>query len=121
MVRTTNRERRHARAGPRTAHPSRGTSQVGMGLYNARLVLSLIRSHGSLSKAAIARLTGLSAQAISAIIGQLEQDGMLLRLAPIRGKVGQPSTPLSLDPEGAFSLGLNFGGRRWRRWWLGFL
>jgi predicted NBD/HSP70 family sugar kinase len=83
-----------------------------MGRYNARLVLSLIRSHGSLSKAAIARLTGLSAQAISAIIGQLERDGMLLRLAPIRGKVGQPSTPLSLDPEGAFSLGLKFGRRR---------
>jgi len=83
-----------------------------MGRYNARLVLSLIRSHGSLSKAAIARLTGLTAQAISAIIGQLERDGMLLRLAPIRGKVGQPSTPLSLDPEGAFSLGLKFGRRR---------
>lgn len=110
MVRTAKHPRRQV--GPRAASPSRGTSQAGMGRYNARLVLSLIRSHGSLSKAAIARLTGLSAQAISAIIGQLERDGMLLRLAPIRGKVGQPSTPLSLDPEGAFSLGLKFGRRR---------
>ncbi len=110
MGRTAKHHRRQV--GPRAASPSRGTSQAGMGRYNARLVLSLIRSHGSLSKAAIARLTGLSAQAISAIIGQLERDGMLLRLAPIRGKVGQPSTPLSLDPEGAFSLGLKFGRRR---------
>jgi len=110
VVRTAKHHRRQV--GPRAAPPSRGTSQAGMGRYNARLVLSLIRSHGSLSKAAIARLTGLSAQAISAIIGQLERDGMLLRLAPIRGKVGQPSTPLSLDPEGAFSLGLKFGRRR---------
>ncbi len=110
MVRTAKHHRRQVE--PRAAPPSRGTSQAGMGRYNARLVLSLIRSHGSLSKAAIARLTGLSAQAISAIIGQLERDGMLLRLAPIRGKVGQPSTPLSLDPEGAFSLGLKFGRRR---------
>ena len=110
MVRTAKHHRRQV--GPRAAPPSRGTSQAGMGRYNARLVLSLIRSHGSLSKAAIARLTGLSAQAISAIIGQLERDGMLLRLAPVRGKVGQPSTPLSLDPEGAFSLGFKFGRRR---------
>jgi predicted NBD/HSP70 family sugar kinase len=112
MVRTSTGERRRAAGGPRTAPPSRGTSQAGMGAYNARLVLSLIRSHGSLSKAAIARLTGLTAQAISAIIGQLERDGMLLRLQPVRGRVGQPSTPLSLDPEGAFSLGLKFGRRR---------
>ena len=60
MVRTAKHHRRQV--GPRAAPPSRGTSQAGMGRYNARLVLSLIRSHGSLSKAAIARLTGLSAQ-----------------------------------------------------------
>ena len=39
----------------------RGTNQTGVRLYNERLVLSLIRLHGELPKADIARLTGLSA------------------------------------------------------------
>jgi len=35
----------------------------------------------------------------------------LLRGAPQRGKVGQPSIPMSLDPDGAFSIGLKIGRR----------
>lgn len=93
------------------AHPSRGGSQSGVRLYNERLVLSLIRAHRSLPKAEIARLTGLSAQTISVIIRQLEGDRLLVRERPIRGRIGQPSIPLALDPEGAFSLGLKLGRR----------
>jgi len=94
-----------------SANPSRGTNQSGVRLYNERLALSLIRRHGSLAKAEIARLTGLSAQTISVIIRQLEGDGLLVREAPQRGKVGQPSVPLSLNPSGAFFLGLKVGRR----------
>jgi len=39
----------------RSIDPSRGTNQSGVKLYNERLVLSLIRSNGSLSKTEIAR------------------------------------------------------------------
>jgi predicted NBD/HSP70 family sugar kinase len=88
-----------------------GTNQTGGRLYNERLILSLIRRRGSLSKAAIARLTGLSAQTVSVIIKQLELDGLLRRQSPQRGRVGQPSVPISLDPEGAFSLGMKLGRR----------
>jgi predicted NBD/HSP70 family sugar kinase len=91
--------------------PSRGTNQSGVKLYNERLVLSLIRSHGSLSKTEIARRTGLSAQTSSVIMKQLENDGLLVKGTPIRGKVGQPSVPMSLNPEGAFSIGFKFGRR----------
>ncbi|OYR11398.1 winged helix-turn-helix DNA-binding family protein [Brucella thiophenivorans] len=93
------------------ADPSRGTNQTGIKLYNERLVLSLVRAHGSLSKGEIARLTGLSAQASSVIMTQLENDGLLLRGEPQRGKVGQPSVPMSLNPEGAFSIGVKVGRR----------
>jgi predicted NBD/HSP70 family sugar kinase len=94
-----------------TGYTSRGTDQSGVKLYNERLVLSLIRSHGSLSKAEVARRTGLSMQTSSVIMKQLERDGLLLREEPLRGKVGQPSIPMSLNPEGAFSIGLKFGRR----------
>jgi len=46
---------------------------------------------------------------------QLEDDGLLIRKEPMRGKVGQPSIPMALNPEGAFSIGCKFG-RRARSW-----
>lgn len=90
---------------------SRGTNQTGVRLYNERLVLSLVRRHGSLPKADIARRTGLSPQTISTIVNALEADGILLRLNPLRGKVGQPLVPYALNPGGAFFLGLKIGRR----------
>lgn len=96
-----------------TSEPSfpRGTNQSGMRDHNERLVLSLVRQHGSLAKTDIARMTGLSAQTISVIMRELEEEGLLLRQAPVRGKIGQPSVPMALDPEGAFFLGLKIGRR----------
>ena len=96
---------------PRGVDGGRGGSQSGMRLYNERLVLSLIRRHRSLSKAEIARLTGLSAQTCSVIVKQLEADGLLHKEKPQRGRVGQPSVPFSLVPEGALSIGLKVGRR----------
>ena len=89
----------------------RGTNQSGMRDYNERLVLSLVRQHGSLAKTEIARLTKLSAQTVSVIMRELEEEGLLLRNEPVRGKIGQPSIPMSLNPEGAFFLGLKIGRR----------
>ncbi len=99
-------------ARPRTADFARGTNQSGVRLYNERLVLSLIRRHGSVPKAEIARQTGLSAQTITVIMRQLEKDGLVLKQVAQRGKIGQPSVPFALNPEGAFSLGLKIGRLR---------
>ncbi len=90
---------------------TRGTNQTGVRLYNERLVLSLIRRHRELPKADIARLTGLSPQTISIIINQLTADGLLRRGTPQRGRIGQPSIPYSLDPQGALAFGLKIGRR----------
>jgi predicted NBD/HSP70 family sugar kinase len=89
----------------------RGTNQTGVRLYNERLVLSLIRLHRELPKAEIARLTGLSPQTISIITNQLTADGLLLKGTPQRGRIGQPSVPYSLNPEGALAFGLKVGRR----------
>ena len=52
-------------AGPaRRAGASRGTNQSGVRLYNERLALSLIRRHGRLPKAEIARLRGEGAETV---------------------------------------------------------
>ena len=89
----------------------RGSNQQGMRAHNERLVLSLVRQNGALAKSDIARKTGLSAQTISVIMRALEHDGLLHRGEPVRGKIGQPSVPMSLSADGAFFLGLKIGRR----------
>ena len=89
----------------------RGSNQSGMRDHNERLVLSLVRQQGGLAKSDIARKTGLSAQTVSVIMRALERDGLLLRGEPLRGRIGQPSVPMFLNPEGAFFLGLKIGRR----------
>ena len=89
---------------------ARGSNNSGVRLYE-RLVLSLIRRSSGLAKAEIARRTGLTAPAVMKIIRQLEADGLVRREAPQRGRVGQPSVPFTLNPDGAFSLGLKIGRR----------
>lgn len=96
---------------PGIVDPMGGANQTRVRAYNERLVLSLVRRHGSLSKADIARRTGLSAQTVSVIMRALERDGLLTRGHPQRGRVGQPSIPMSLNPDGVLSLGLKIGRR----------
>jgi predicted NBD/HSP70 family sugar kinase len=94
-----------------TVQLRRGTNQAGVRIYNERLVLSLVRQHGPLAKADIARQTGLSPPTVQTIARSLEADGLLLRQEALRGRIGQPSVPLSLNPDGAFSFGLKIGRR----------
>jgi predicted NBD/HSP70 family sugar kinase len=88
-----------------------GANQVGARAYNERLTLSLIRRNGPLPKADLARLTGLSAQTLSQIVKRLEADGLVVPQERVRGRIGQPSIPYALNPEGALSFGIKIGRR----------
>lgn len=90
---------------------SAGVNQTGLRAHNERLVLTLLRRIGPMAKTDIAGLTGLSLQAVSVIMRALEADGLLVKGEPVRGKVGQPSVPLGLAPEGAYFLGFKLGRR----------
>lgn len=92
--------------------PSGGANQSRLRAYNERLVLSMIRRHSGIPKSELARRTGLTAQSMSVIMRSLEKDGLLLRGEPQRGRVGQPSIPMLLNPDGAFTIGLKIGRRR---------
>jgi predicted NBD/HSP70 family sugar kinase len=100
---------------PLTAQPAglrpRGSNGVGMGQFNERVVLQVVRLHGSLAKAEIARLTHLTAQTVQIIIARLEAEELVVRREPVRGKVGQPSVPMALNPDGGFSIGIKIGRR----------
>lgn len=97
-------------AAPRPT-PVRGSNQSGLRDFNERLVLTILRTSGPLPKAEIARMTGLAPQTVSVIMRALEADGLLVRGDPLRGRVGQPSVPMALAPDGALFFGLKIGRR----------
>ncbi len=96
---------------PDVVDPAGGANQTRVRAHNERLVMSLVRRHGGLSKAEIARRSGLSAQTVSVIMRGLEGDDLLIRGEPVRGRVGQPSVPMMLNPDAVYSFGVKIGRR----------
>ncbi len=88
-----------------------GVNQSGLRDHNERLILSVLRRHRTVPAAELARRTGLSKPTISTILRNLEKDRLIRRCDPVRGKVGKPSIPIELAPDGAFSIGLKVGRR----------
>ncbi|SHG68042.1 ROK family transcriptional regulator [Marivita hallyeonensis] len=97
--------------GGKVRSASGGVNQSGVRNHNERLLLSLLQRRGPTPGSEIARLTGLSPQTVSVIFRKLETDGFLRRGEPMRGKVGKPSIPMELSPDGVLSFGLKVGRR----------
>lgn len=88
-----------------------GSNQRGMRAYDERLIPSLVRQTGAMSKVEIARKTRLSVQTAPVNTQSLEADGLLERHKPVRGKIGQPSVPPGLAKYSAFFFGLKASRR----------
>ncbi|MET3927030.1 ROK family transcriptional regulator [Devosia sp. 2618] len=89
----------------------RGLQHHSLRRANVRAVLTVIGFNAGLSNAEISRLSGLAPQTVSAILSDLDQAGMISRGEVLRGRRGQPATPISLHPEGAFAIGVELGRR----------
>ncbi|KAB2341597.1 ROK family transcriptional regulator [Actinomadura rudentiformis] len=75
--------------------------------HNARIVLGKVRAHGTRSRADLARDTGLVKAAVSAIVADLIEAGLLAETAPAAdGGRGRPVTLLRLDGGPAVALGV---------------
>lgn len=91
-----------------------GTNIGGAGEHNRRVVMHGLRVNGALSRAQIARGTGLVPQTVSNIIEELEREGLVIAADPVKSGRGQPATPYSLAPNGAFAYGLQLDQHRAR-------
>ncbi len=89
-----------------------GTNLDRAQLFNRRVVLETIRVNGPLSRADVARLTGLSAQTVTNIIDQFKPAGLLIETARRTGGRGQPPIDLVINPSAAFSVGISFDHQR---------
>ncbi len=76
---------------------------------NRLAILHSVREMGPGSRSEITKRLGLSPAAVSAVVEELIVDGLLIEggsTLPTKGQRGRPITPIMLNPEAAYSLGL---------------
>lgn len=89
----------------------RGLQHQGLRRANERAVLTVVAFNPGASNADIARLSGLAPQTVSAILADIDRAGLITRGEVLRGRRGQPATPIFLRAEGAFAIGVEIGWR----------
>lgn len=94
--------KRNGRAGGLAIGNNPGRSRS----HNRRVVLEAIRLHGPMGRAEIARLSHLTAQAVSNIAGELIGEGLLIEQGRLRTGRGQPPVQLAVNPDGGTTVGV---------------
>ncbi len=78
-----------------------------MRAINRFAILHAIRDAGSVSRVDISRSTGISQPTVTGITAELLRDGMLLERESDKSGGGRRPVPLSLNPQGAFTVGVH--------------
>jgi len=90
--------------------PSGPVSQQGMRRANLALVLGAVARLGATSRARVADETGLTRAAAGSLVNELIDAGLVRERGVSQGgRVGRPSTVLSLNDSGPAGLGLEVG------------
>lgn len=85
----------------------KGTNQEFGRPYNRRIVLETIRQHGPIERADIARRVGLTVQTVANIIRELEELSLVSGERTHKKSRGSPPMSLTLNPAGAYAVGVN--------------
>ena len=88
-----------------SSSPTPGTNAGRSRSSNRQAVLGRIQSAGEMGRAQIARDLGLSTQAVSNIIAELQQEGFLLETGIRSAGRGLPAVQYGVNPEGGYALG----------------
>lgn len=89
----------------------RGVRHTSVRRANEKTVLTVVAFNSGASNAEISRLSGLAPQTVSAILIDLEREGLIVRGPVLRGRRGQPATPILLHENGGFAIGVEIGWR----------
>lgn len=87
----------------------RSVNFAGMRSINRSIVLNLIRAHGSMSRAEIAERSHLATSAVSNIVSELLQMGLIREGETVAAGSGRPATLLELNTKSVFAIGVNVG------------
>lgn len=92
---------------------SQATGNVAIGsnpernrTHNRRVVLETVWLHGPIGRTEIARMTHLTAQAVSNIVDELAADGLLIRQGRRKAGRGQPPVQFAVNPDGGATVGV---------------
>lgn len=75
--------------------------------YNTKRVYNMVRMGDPLSRADLAKATGLSATSVGRIIGQLIEDGYVQEIGELEGHVGRKATLLNIVPQRVLAIGVD--------------
>jgi len=80
--------------------------------YSRRLVAEILLKGAPISRADLARTTGLSKQTMSEVIGELETDGWVKPVGTTSGGLGRTAVTFEIAGDAAYSLGVDLGGTK---------
>jgi predicted NBD/HSP70 family sugar kinase len=105
---------------PDSAHDSVSTATDGTALrrgsrellrdLNSSLLIELVRESRPISRADLARQSGLSAATVSNIVAQLIERGILVEVATAPANGGRPPVLLDIDAAGGYVIGIKLRG-----------
>src|SRR3569833_2011194 len=95
----------------RTSMPSPTVASVTRQL-SRRSVYEALLQRSPISRADLAKVTGLSKQTMSEVIDAFEQQGLVHQIGRTSGNVGRTAVLYELSPEGGHVLGIDLGARR---------
>ncbi|MDQ0455864.1 ROK family transcriptional regulator [Rhizobium paknamense] len=76
---------------------------------SVRAAMDLLLHEGPMSRATLAKKTGLSKQTMSEVIRTLEESGWVQVKGIVSGKVGRSAITYEVSPEAGFALGVDLG------------
>ena len=89
--------------------PLSGADQTIARKYNRAQILNRLRLQGALSRADLAKQTGLTRSTISRIVDELSAEKLVHEIAASQNDRGRPGILLSLNPKGGAAIGLEIG------------
>jgi N-acetylglucosamine repressor len=91
-----------------TALPEKATHQQTRA-FNQQLVLRALHDHSPLSRADLARLTGLTRTSVGDLVGMLIHDGLIEEVGRGQSSGGKSPILLRVAPDGRHVIGLDLG------------
>ncbi|MEA2312638.1 MAG: hypothetical protein QOE28_2606, partial [Solirubrobacteraceae bacterium] len=93
--------------------PGRGGSHETLRRLNRLRVIDALRDEGMISRAEIARRTGLSRSTVSSLVGELQADGLVVErpepAVAFGHQGGRPPVLLSFAATAGVAVGIDFG------------
>jgi predicted NBD/HSP70 family sugar kinase len=80
--------------------------------YSRRLAAEMLIKEAPISRADLARATGLSKQTMSEVVGELVNEGWVKAVGSTSGSVGRSAVTYEVARQAAFSLGVDLGGSK---------